>query len=75
MNRSFEFRQCLQINLITVLTKNGLIQLSPGLDESPMFYEDIRAVMKAQRDLVDILAVFHPRLVKMARSKNRRKRR
>jgi len=40
--------------------------LSAGLDEVPMAYKDIREVMTAQRDLVEVLARFDPRLVKMA---------
>ena len=46
-----------------------------GLDEAPMVYKDIHAVMAAQHDLVDILATFQPRLVKMARDEPRHKRR
>ena len=44
----------------------GVHLLSGGLDEAPMAYKDIHAVMAAQSDLVDILARFEPRLVKMA---------
>lgn len=40
--------------------------ISGGLDEIPMAYKDIDAVMAAQRDLVAPLARFDPRLVKMA---------
>ena len=40
--------------------------LSAGLDEVPMAYKDIDAVMAAQADLVEVLARFDPRLVKMA---------
>jgi tRNA-splicing ligase RtcB len=42
--------------------------LSAGLDEVPMAYKDIEAVMNAQADLVERLARFEPRLVKMAPS-------
>lgn len=40
--------------------------ISAGLDEAPMAYKDIFAVMEAQRDLVDIVGRFDPRIVKMA---------
>jgi len=40
--------------------------ISAGLDEAPGVYKDIHAVMAAQSDLVEILAEFHPRIVKMA---------
>ena len=42
--------------------------LSAGLDEVPMAYKDINEVMAAQSDLVEPLARFEPRLVKMAPS-------
>lgn len=40
--------------------------LSAGLDEAPFVYKDIDQVMGAQRDLVDVLGRFDPRIVKMA---------
>ncbi len=48
------------------LKTRGVTLLSAGLDEVPMAYKDIEAVMAAQRDLVEPLARFEPRLVKMA---------
>ena len=50
------------------LRERGVTLLSAGLDEVPMAYKDIDAVMAAQADLVEPLARFDPRLVKMARS-------
>jgi tRNA-splicing ligase RtcB len=50
----------------TVLEERGVTLISAGLDEVPMVYKDIHAVMAAQSDLVEILARFEPRLVKMA---------
>lgn len=40
--------------------------LAAGIDEAPMAYKNIRRVMRAQGDLVEILARFDPRLVLMA---------
>jgi tRNA-splicing ligase RtcB len=40
--------------------------LSAGLDEVPGVYKDINEVMAAQNDLVDVVARFNPRIVKMA---------
>lgn len=40
--------------------------LGGGLDEAPGAYKDIRSVIAAQADLVEILAEFHPRIVRMA---------
>jgi tRNA-splicing ligase RtcB len=48
------------------LNEQGVTLLSAGLDEVPMAYKDIDEVMAAQSDLVDPLARFEPRLVKMA---------
>jgi tRNA-splicing ligase RtcB len=50
------------------LRERGVTLLSAGLDEVPMAYKDIDEVMAAQRDLVEPLARFDPRLVKMAPS-------
>ena len=49
-----------------LLRKNRVSLMSAGLDEVPMAYKDIHTVMAAQKDLVEPLAQFHPRLVKMA---------
>ncbi len=40
-----------------------------GLDGEPMAYKDIDTVMKAQGDLVEIIARFDPKIVKMCREK------
>jgi tRNA-splicing ligase RtcB len=40
--------------------------LSAGLDEVPMVYKDIDEVMSAQSDLVEPVAKFQPKIVKMA---------
>lgn len=44
----------------------GVTLLSAGLDEAPGVYRDIASVMAAQADLVDVVARFDPRIVKMA---------
>jgi tRNA-splicing ligase RtcB len=48
------------------LRERGVTFISAGLDEVPMVYKNIHAVMEAQRDLVEILGQFDPKLVKMA---------
>ena len=50
------------------LRDRGVTLMSAGLDEVPMAYKDIDEVMAAQSDLVEPLARFEPRLVKMAPS-------
>jgi len=49
-----------------LLAEAGVTVLSAGVDEVPMVYKDIHEVMRAQRDLVEPLARFDPKLVKMA---------
>jgi len=49
-----------------VLKARGVQLLSAGLDEAPMVYKDIHAVMQAQRDLVEVLGQFDPKIVKMS---------
>lgn len=52
--------------VLPVLKERGVELMSAGLDEVPMVYKDIHKVMAAQADLVEPLAIFEPRLVKMA---------
>jgi tRNA-splicing ligase RtcB (3'-phosphate/5'-hydroxy nucleic acid ligase) len=54
-----------------LLDARGVTLISAGLDEVPMVYKDIDAVMAAQSDLVTPIARFTPRLVKMAPSGER----
>ena len=49
-----------------LLQERGVRLLSAGIDEVPFVYKDIDAVMAAQSDLVEPVARFFPRLVKMA---------
>jgi len=48
------------------LEARGITVLSAGSDEVPGVYKDIHAVMDAQKDLVEIMARFDPKLVKMS---------
>ncbi len=48
------------------LAERDVRLISAGIDEVPMVYKDINDVMIAQRDLVDVVARFDPRIVKMA---------
>ena len=49
-----------------LLDEAGVTLVSAGIDENPLVYKDIREVMRAQQDLVEIVAQFHPKIVKMA---------
>jgi len=48
-----------------LLKERGVELLSAGLDEVPGVYKEIDTVMAAQADLVETLARFDPKLVKM----------
>lgn len=47
------------------LEKHGVKLLGGGLDEAPFAYKDIEVVMKSQKQLVDIVGKFTPKIVKM----------
>ena len=49
-----------------LLDARGVTLMSAGLDEAPMAYKNIDEVMAAQSDLVETVASFAPRIVKMA---------
>ena len=59
-NSQFNFR-AVQKNL----AKRGIQVLSAGADEVPMAYKNIEQVMAEQSDLVEIVARFDPKIVKM----------
>lgn len=48
------------------LKEKGIRLLAGGLDESPDAYKDIKDVMAAQTELVDVIAEFQPKIVRMA---------
>ena len=47
------------------LETQGVHVLSAGSDEVPGVYKDIESVMNAQRDLVEVVGRFDPKIVKM----------
>jgi tRNA-splicing ligase RtcB len=48
------------------LKERGITLLGGGLDESPQAYKPIDEVIAAQRDLVEVIGKFTPRIVRMA---------
>jgi tRNA-splicing ligase RtcB len=66
MSRTAAFNQFNWDDVKKLLRDRGVKLLSAGLDEMPMAYKNIREVMAAQEDLVEIIARFDPKLVKMA---------
>ena len=54
-----------------VLKEHGVTLIGAGKDEAPMVYKNIHTVMAAQNELVDILATFTPKMVRMANDGSR----
>ncbi len=53
------------IQLRKYLQQQGVELIGGGIDESPFVYKDIHQVMNSQKDLVDILGSFYPKIVRM----------
>jgi tRNA-splicing ligase RtcB (3'-phosphate/5'-hydroxy nucleic acid ligase) len=66
MSRRDAFKSITEAQRDQELLAGSVELLGGGLDEAPGAYKDIHSVMAAQSDLVDILAEFHPRIVRMA---------
>jgi tRNA-splicing ligase RtcB (3'-phosphate/5'-hydroxy nucleic acid ligase) len=49
-----------------VLSEKGITLIGGDIDEAPMVYKDIYKVLENQTDLVEILAKFTPKIVRMA---------
>jgi tRNA-splicing ligase RtcB (3'-phosphate/5'-hydroxy nucleic acid ligase) len=71
MSRKQAMRQFSWPELKRLLAERGVTLMSAGLDESPMAYKNIDEVMAAQTDLVEPVARFDPRLVRMAEAGER----
>ncbi|MFL5729532.1 MAG: RtcB family protein [Cytophagaceae bacterium] len=48
-----------------ILANAGVELIGSGLDEAPMAYKDIKAVMEAQKELVEVVGSFMPKIVRM----------
>lgn len=72
MSRGAAFRELSREAMRELLAERGVRLLSGSLDESPEAYKDIETVMAAQADLMEILARFDPRIVRMAPEKHPR---
>lgn len=66
MSRTQAIKTLSSTDLQTMLADQGITLLGAGMDEAPMAYKDIHTVMAAQRDLVDLVAIFLPKIVRMA---------
>lgn len=66
MSRTAARNQCSWSEAKRLLRERDVHLISAGLDEAPFAYKDIDEVMASQSDLVDVIARFDPRIVKMA---------
>ena len=53
------------------IKKAGIVLIGADLDEAPQAYKDVNKVMAAQADLVQVLAKFSPKIVRMADGKEK----
>ncbi|SFD02569.1 tRNA-splicing ligase RtcB [Chitinophaga sp. CF118] len=66
MSRTMAINNISKDEMVAALKENEVTLIGAGRDEAPMAYKDINMVMDAQKELVDVVAKFHPRIVRMA---------
>lgn len=66
MSRSKATKEITKDQMRAILKDHNVTLIGAGLDEAPMAYKDINMVMDAQKDLVDVVAKFTPKMVRMA---------
>ena len=66
MSRTQAIKSLDQNEINSYLNEYGITLIGAGKDEAPMAYKDIYEVMNAQQDLVDVVATFTPKMVRMA---------
>jgi len=66
MSRTKAMQSITRSEMKAILKDHGVTLIGAGLDEAPMAYKDIHQVMAAQTDLVDVVAKFEPKMVRMA---------
>lgn len=52
-------------NVRRYLEQHGIELIGGGLDEAPMAYKDIATVMSSQRELIEVIGSFTPKIVRM----------
>lgn len=71
MSRSAAFKTLDKAAIAANLLDKRITLMGSDMDEAPMAYKDIHTVMAAQNDLVEVLAKFEPRIVRMADPKEK----
>ena len=66
MSRTQAVKNITKKEMKQILLEHQVELIGAGLDEAPMAYKDINMVMNSQKDLVDVVAKFTPKIVRMA---------
>ena len=66
MSRTKAIQNITHNEMQSILKDHGVTLIGAGLDEAPMAYKDINLVMESQKELVDVVAKFIPKMVRMA---------
>lgn len=66
MSRTAARQQFRWSHIRPMLEERGVELLSAGIDENPLAYKNIDDVMARQTDLVEVIARFDPKIVRMA---------
>lgn len=66
MSRTQAIKNINKADLRAILQEVGVSLIGGGLDEAPMAYKNIHQVMASQQELVDVVAKFSPKMVRMA---------
>ncbi len=72
MSRSAAMKAITHNALKQELEKHNVKLLGGGLDEAPFAYKDIELVMQSQKQLVDVVGKFTPKIVKMCGAETNR---
>ncbi len=66
MSRTQAIKNITKDEMKNILKTHGVTLIGAGLDEAPMAYKNIETVMASQKNLVDVVAKFTPKMVRMA---------
>ncbi|HVX49295.1 MAG TPA: RtcB family protein [Chitinophagaceae bacterium] len=69
MSRTAALKSVTHNALKEALQKHDVKLIGGGLDEAPFAYKDIEVVMQSQKNLVDVLGTFTPKIVRMCGDK------
>ena len=65
MSRTAAIKSITHETMTEELKKHGVKLIGGGLDEAPQAYKDIESVMQSQKQLVEVVGKFYPKIVRM----------